>query len=407
MILKILSSAVGLSPALLALASCGSGGMVDNGGAATSTPGPVAGTGTPAPTGTPLANTPFRVADMGTYAEPWALAFAPGTSTLFVTERAGTMKFVDTATGKTGAVSGLPTVDYGGQGGLGDVAFLPAEAAPTLGRRTIYLSWAEAGDGDTRGAAVGRGTLNCAAADACTVEGLKVIWRQTPKVTGRGHYSHRIAFSPDGRYLFIASGERQKGAPAQDITNNLGSIVRLNLDGSAAAGNPFADRGGVTAQIWSYGHRNILGLHFDAQGRLWDLEHGPKGGDELNLVKPGQNYGWPLVSDGDDYDGTPIPDNDTRPDLAGPAITWNPVIAPGDYVFMDSTLFPDWTGQALIAGLKTEALIRVGIAGEGATERARYPMGARIRDIAQAPDGAIWIVEDGKGAKLRRLTPAS
>ena len=230
--------------------------------------------------------------DYGTFDEPWAAEFAPGTDTLFITERGGTIKFVDTANGTQGTVTGAPEVDYGGQGGLGDIAFLPSESSSSLDRRTIYLSWAEAGEGDTRGAVVGRGTLECAQANACAIDGLEVIWRQAPKVTGRGHYSHRLAFSPDERYLFVAHGDRQKMQPAQDRSNNLGSIVRLNLDGSTAAGNPLAGEGGISAQLWSWGHRNILGLQFDGQGRLWDLEHGPAGGDELNLVQSGGNSGY-------------------------------------------------------------------------------------------------------------------
>ncbi len=349
---------------------------------------------------------PFSVTEHGAFAEPWAADFAPGTNVLFITEQAGAIKFVDSSSGRTGTVSGVPTVDYGGQGGLGDIAFLPSEASAKLDRRTVYLSWAEAGDGDTRGAVVGRGTLVCGTADACRIDQLSVIWRQAPKVTGRGHYSHRITFSPDGKYLFVASGERQKGEPAQDRSNNLGSIVRLTLDGKPAAGNPFAAEGGVTSQIWSYGHRNILGLQFDAQGRLWDVEHGPAGGDELNLVKAGQNYGWPVVSDGDHYDGKVIPDNNTRPDLAGPAIGWTPVIAPGDMIFYSGKMFGDWRGHALIAGLKTNAVVNVKINGEKATEVGRYDMGNRIREIVEGPDGAIWLLEDGEKGRLLRLTPS-
>jgi aldose sugar dehydrogenase len=178
----------------------------------------------------------FATTEVATFEEPWAIAFAPGTPVLFVTEKAGSVKFVDTRSGATGTVSGAPMVDYGGQGGLGDIAFLPAETSDTLGRRTVYLSWAEKGEGDTRGAVVGKGTLVCAATTSCAIEGLGVIWRQTPKVTGRGHYSHRISISPDGRYLFIASGDRQKMSPAQDTSNTLGSVVRLNLDGTPATG---------------------------------------------------------------------------------------------------------------------------------------------------------------------------
>ncbi len=347
---------------------------------------------------------PFAVSKVASFEEPWAIAFAPGTQMLFVTEKAGTLKVLDAGSGKVGTVSGAPKVDYGGQGGFGDVAFLPEEAGAPLSGRTIYLSWAEAGEGDTRGAAVGRGTLACTAVDACAVEGLSVIWRQTPKVSGRGHYSHRITVSPDGQHLFIASGDRQKMSPAQDTANTLGSIVRLNLDGTPAAGNPMADKGGATAEIWSYGHRNILGLDWDAQGRLWDVEHGPAGGDELNLVKVGANYGWPVRSNGDHYNGDPIPDHEPSDGFAQPAMSWNPVIAPGDMLIYTGSQFPAWKGHALIAGLGSQAIVDVVIEGESAREATRFEFDNRLRSIAQGPDGAIWIAEDGKGAKLLKLT---
>lgn len=349
--------------------------------------------------------TPFRATGAGTFEEPWAIAFAPGTQMLFVTEKSGTLKVLDAASGKTGTVSGMPEVAYGGQGGLGDVAFLPAEAGKPLNGRTIYLSWAEAGEGDTRGAAVGRGTLACTAVDSCAVEGLSVIWRQTPKVTGRGHYSHRITFSPDGKYLFIASGERQKMQPSQETGNTLGKIVRLNLDGTPAAGNPIADQGGVNAEIWSWGHRNILGIDWDAQGRLWEVEHGPAGGDELNLVKPGANYGWPVRSNGEHYNGDPIPDHEPSDGFAQPAASWTPVIAPGDMLIYTGDLFAGWKGKVLMPGLGSQALVAVTIEGESARETARWGFEKRLRSIAQGPDGAIWIAEDGKGARLFKLTP--
>jgi glucose/arabinose dehydrogenase len=348
---------------------------------------------------------PFSVTAHGTFDEPWAMAFAPGTNTLFITEKRGTMKFVDLPTGRVGTVTGLPEVAYGGQGGLGDVAFLPGEASGTLSDRTIYLTWAEAGDGDTRGAAMGRGKLVCESADACRIDGLQVIWRQQPKVTGQGHYSHKIAFSPDGQHLFLSSGDRQKGDPAQDLSANLGKVLRLNLDGTPAEGNPFADRGGVSREIWSYGQRNILGLKFDSEGRLWGLEHGPRGGDELNLVERGVNYGWPVVSNGVNYNGSDIPDHSTRPEFRPAVIGWTPVIAPGDYIFYSGDLFSDWKGDALITGLSTMALIQVSFDGTSATEAGRVDFGKRLRDIVEGPDGSVWIVEDGANGRLLRLNP--
>jgi glucose/arabinose dehydrogenase len=344
------------------------------------------------------ADLPFAVSSAGTFDEPWAIALIPGSNFALITERAGKLKLWE-AGGKIEDVAGVPKVAYAGQGGLGDIALAPDFRAS----RSVYLSWVEPGPGDTRGAVVGRATFDTDHGQPALV-GLQVIWRQTPKVSGTGHYSHRIAFSPDGKFVFVSSGERQKFTPAQDLSVNLGKIVRLGLDGTPAPGNPFAEKGGVSAQIWSYGHRNVLGLKFDAAGRLWDLEHGPAGGDELNLVEPGQNYGWPLVSDGDHYDGRPIPRHATRPDLAGPAISWNPVIAPGDFIFYSGKLWPEWKGQALIAGMGSGGLVRVRIDGEKATEQARYPLGNRIRDITEAPDGSLYILEDGPGGRLLRLT---
>lgn len=354
---------------------------------------------------------PFTVKSVAGFDEPWAMAIDPATGIALVTEKKGSLRML-LPDGRHVPVPGAPKVDYGGQGGFGDVIFAPgAQAGGTsLDGRTIYLSWAEAGSGDTRGAAVGRGTLACASEADCRLERLTVIWRQQPKVTGRGHYSHRLAFSPDGQYLFVSSGERQKMQPAQDLTNNLGTIVRLLPDGTPAPGNPFAGKPAPTSQIWSYGHRNVLGLAFDPEGRLWGLEHGPAGGDELNLVKPGRNYGWPLVSDGDHYDGTPIPRHSTRPDLAAPAISWNPVIAPGDFIFYTGSRFAAWNGQALIASFAVPGIVRVRIDGEKGVEEARYPLDNRIREIEQAPDGTIWLLEDGPApgsGHLLRLTPAN
>jgi glucose/arabinose dehydrogenase len=353
----------------------------------------------------------FRTEVVAQFDEPWAMDFDEGTGILLLTERAGTMKF-RTPAGRIGHVSGMPKVAYGGQGGLGDVVFAPGQTTPgaTLDKRAIYLSWVEAGDVDTRGAVLGRGTLSCPSAMACSLQGLKVIWRQTPKVSGQGHFSHRIAFSPDGKYLFVSSGERQKFTPAQDLTKNLGKVLRLNLDGTPAAGNPFAAKGSPSDQIWSYGHRNVLGLAFDGQGRLWDMEHGPAGGDEINLIKAGQNYGWPLVSNGDHYDGRAIPRHATRPDLAAPAISWNPVIAPGDFIIYSGKAFPQWQGQALVGGMNPNVLVRVAFDGEKAREVSRTPMEHRIREIEQGPDGAVWVLEDGKeegASRLLKLVPSA
>ena len=378
---------IALSPAALLIASCGQAQTGDS---------------APAPAG----GEPFAIEEKGTFDSPWALAFAPGTEVLFITEKPGTMKFVDLASGRLGTVTGLPTVLNQGQGGLGDVAFLPSESSPTLDRRTIYLTWADPGDGSASFAAMGRGTLVCEEADACRIEGLTTIWRQQPAVRSPGHYSHKIAFSPDGEYLFLSSGERMQGEPAQALDNNLGKVLRLNFDGTPAAGNPFADRGGVAREIWSYGHRNLLGLKFDLEGQLWDLEHGPRGGDEINKVERGANYGWPVRSNGDDYSGAVIPDHSADDGFTKPAISWNPVIAPGDFIFYSGELWPEWRGQALIANLGTTSISRVALADDKGTEEARYGFEKRLRDIVEAPDGSLYVIEDGAGGRLLHLTPA-
>ncbi len=350
--------------------------------------------------------TQVTVTDEATFDEPWAMAFLPGSSDALITEKAGKLKLWRHGS-PSRDVAGVPRVSFGGQGGLGDVVPAPDYAASHM----IYLSWVESGPKGTSGAVVARGTLELGTPAQPRLTGLTVIWRQAPKVTGKGHFSHRIAFSPDGQFLFIASGERQKFTPAQDLKVNLGKIVRLNLDGTPAPGNPFEGKSDANPQIWSYGHRNVLGLAFDARGQLWDLEHGPMGGDELNLVKPANNYGWPLVSNGDNYDGTPIPRNATRPDLIAPAISWNPVIAPGDFIFYKGDLFQGWKGQAICTGLVSGGLVRVATtattSGERAEEIERIPLGNRIRELREGPDGALYILEDGAGGRLRKIVPAA
>jgi len=346
-------------------------------------------------------NKPFTATAMAEFNQPWAMTFLPD-GRLLVSERQGALKVFDIATKKTGNVGGVPAVDYGGQGGFGDVVLHPQFASNGL----VYVSYAEKGDSDTRGAAVARGKLTLDGTGGGALSDMKVIWRQAPKVTDRGHYGHRIAFGPDGK-LWISSGERQKFDPAQDMKSNLGKIVRLNDDGSVPADNPFADQGGVTAQIWSLGHRNPLGLAFNAQGQLWEHEMGPKGGDEINRIERGANYGYPIVSNGDHYDGTPIPDHDTRPEFNAPEASWNPVISPAGFVIYSGDLFGDWKGDGFIGGLSSQSLVRIEFDGDKAREAARYPMGARIREVEQGPDGAIWLLEDGTQGRLLKLTPAS
>ena len=341
---------------------------------------------------------PFVVTEHGTFDEPWALAFLPGTEWLAITERSGELWLRDDA--GLVEVTGLPEVHDAGQGGLGDIVPSPDFASD----HQIYLSWSEPGDGGA-GTAVGRATLEISDRSAALVD-LEVLWRQTPKVTGDGHFSQRIAFSPDGQYLFISSGDRQKMDPAQDLGVTMGKIIRLNLDGSPAAGNPFADRGGVSAEIYSFGHRNPLGLAFDPVGNLWSSEMGPQGGDELNLIIAGANYGWPLASNGSHYGGGEIPDHVAGDGFEAPKVWWNPSISPGSLLIYDGEMFPDWRGDAFIGALSGQALLRIDLDGTNAGEAERWDWGARVRGLAQAPDGSIWLIEDaGAGRLLQLIAP--
>lgn len=344
---------------------------------------------------------PFEATPVATFNEPWAMTFLPGTPFALITEKSGKLKLWQ-ADGPVRDVSGVPTVDYGGQGGFGDVIVAPDFA--TTG--TVYLSWAEAGANDTRGAVVGQARLDYRGSQP-KLTGLEKIWEQNPKVGGRGHYGHRLAFSPDGKYLFIASGERQKFDPAQDMNSNLGKVLRLFPDGSIPKDNPFYDAANpVQSQIWSLGHRNPLGLAFDDKGQLWNQEMGPRHGDELNLVRRGANYGYPKVSNGSHYDGRDIPDHQPGDGFEAPKAYWVPAISPGGLMFYNGDLFPAWRGSLFIGGLGGEALVRVKVNGENAEKADHWPMGARIREVEQGPDGAVWLLEDGPEGRLLKLTPA-
>jgi glucose/arabinose dehydrogenase len=340
---------------------------------------------------------PFAVTAVTEFNEPWAMEFLPD-GRLLVTEQGGRLLVV-TQEGDAAEVSGVPDVAYGGQGGLGDVILHPEYEVNGI----IYFSYAEAGDGRTRGAAVAMAKLSLDN-DGGELSDIEVIWRQAPKVTGRGHYGHRLVFSPDG-YLFISSGERQKFDPAQDMQSNLGKIIRLRPDGSIPEDNPFADRGGVTAQIWSLGHRNPLGIAFDANGQLWNTEMGPRGGDELNRVIRAENYGYPEVSNGRHYSGLDIPDHDTRPEFEAPKVWWTPVISPGGLMIYSGRLFEDWNSNGFIPGLSSQSLVRIEFDGPNAREAERFDMGKRIRAVEQGPNGAIWLLEDERGGRLLKLTP--
>ena len=346
---------------------------------------------------------PFSLTEAAEFDAPWAMTFLPD-GRLLVTEMAGTLRLHDLDNDSTGTISGVPEVEHVAQGGLGDVILHPEFDSNQL----VYISFVEADD-DGLGAAVARARLALDDDGDGALEDLEVIWRQSPKKSGDGHFGYRIAFDEDGM-LWISSSERKEFDPAQDLNSNLGKIVRLNDDGSTPEDNPFADQGEIAAQVWSLGHRNILGMDFDAEGRLWAHEMGPKDGDELNLIVKGENYGYPLVSNGNHYDDTPIPNHDTRPEFKAPVITWTPVISPAGFMIYDGDLFSDWQGSGFIGGMSSLSLVRVTFDGETAEEAERFNMQRRIREVEQGPDGAIWVLEDGtregKGALLK-LTPAT
>ncbi len=355
---------------------------------------------------------PFDVAEVTQFDEPWAMAFLPD-GQMLVAEKKGRLQIVGQDGQSSGSVRGVPDVDYLGHGGLGDVVLHPDFEE----NRLVYLSYVEGAAGKTRGAAVARGVLTLAERGG-TLSDVEIVWRQYPKMVGYGHYGHRIVFD-ESNYLWISSGDRQKFTPSQDMQSNVGKIVRMHDDGSIPADNPFVDYlsvdafvddEGVYPEIWSLGHRNPLGMTFDLDGQLWVIEMGPAGGDELNRIVRGANYGYPLVSNGQHYDGRDIPDHDTNSDFEEPVLWWTPVISPAHLMAYSGDAFPEWHGDLLAAGLSSRAIIRIDINGDNATEVERFPMGAPIRSIVQGPQGALWVLEDesreGQG-RLLKLTPTN
>ena len=330
--------------------------------------------------------------------EPWAMTFLPD-GDLLVTEKSGALILFNVNDRSKVSVGGVPEVAYGGQGGLGDIILHPRFSD----NRWIYMSYAEQDASGKKGAVVVRAQFTHESAKP-ELKNIEVIWRQKPKVSGSGHYSHRLSFSPDGR-LFITSGDRQKQTPAQSWTQDLGKIIRINADGSVPSDNPFQNKGELAKTFWSIGHRNLLGIAFDTQGQLWTHEMGPRHGDEFNLTIGGDNYGWPIVSWGDQYSGMPIPDHDTRPEFNAPELYWVPTVAPSGLIIYNGDMFPEWRDNAFIGGLRSKSLVRVRIDGEQAHEVERFAMGKRIREVEQGPEGYIWVLEDKKGGRLLRLTP--
>jgi glucose/arabinose dehydrogenase len=328
--------------------------------------------------------------------------FLPGsgvriTNAALVSERTGELWLVDVATGKKQRVSGVPQVHVAGQGGLGDVVVHPDYA----GNQRVYLSYVEPGADGTSGAVVGYGRLLFTGPAVpggpvgVSLQDFKVIWRQSPKVTGDGHFSHRIAFAADGT-MFVSSGDRQKMEPAQDPRGDLGKVIHMDAEGRRIGG-PYL----------SMGHRNVLGLAFAPDGRLWASEMGPRGGDEFNLVVKGRNYGWPRVSNGSHYNRGDIPDHKPGDGFEAPKVFWTSSVSPGSLLIYTGDLFPQWKGDALIGALSGEALIRVDITGDQARKAEQWPMGSRIRGVDQGPGGEVYLLEDGPGARLLKLTPAA
>ena len=349
--------------------------------------------GAPQPT-----NLPFLVQVVADFESPWAMTFLPD-GLMLVTEKAGTLYLLSTDGQQRRQVAGIPTVASEGQGGLLDVVLHPGFAK----NRLVYFSYSETGQGGT-GVVLARGVLADGSQPA--LQKVETLFRAVPYVDGDGHFSGRIAFSPDG-HLFFTNGERQKFDPSQDPKATLGKVLRLTDEGKPAPGNPLTAKGFHPA-VWSYGHRNLLGIAFDAGGNLWEQEMGPMGGDEVNLILPGRNYGYPIVSDGDHYDGKPIPDHRTRPEFATPKVVWNPVISPGGLMVYSGKLWPQWKGDLFIGGLSSQALIRVDVDGTNARKGDQWSMGERIREPEEGPDGAIWLLEDGRRegrGRLLKLTP--
>lgn len=342
---------------------------------------------------------PFNTQTVAQFDTPWALAFLPD-GRMLITEKPGHL-FIVTQTGEKREINGMPKVAAEGQNGLLDIAVAPDFASTSL----VYLTYVEPDAGGSR-LVLAKAKLDLSQEKA-ELNGLTAIWRQTPG-GGGGQPGGIIAFDPDGKTLFLTVGDRMQPQTAQNPKQARGKVLHLNLDGSIPADNPDASKGGVEGETWTTGHRNPYGLAFAPDGKLWLNEMGPRGGDELNLIGKGKNYGWPLVSNGDQYSGEPIPRHSTRPEFAAPLVYWTPVIAPAGLVFYEGTMFPQWKGSALIGGLRVKSLVRVSFDAKGQPDEAdRFDMQARIRDVAVAPDGAIWLIEDSRSGKLMRLTPKS
>jgi len=378
----------------------------------------------------PEASLPFTMTTTATFELPWRIAFLPD-GRMLVTEKVGPIWLVSPKGQKISALANTPPVYWQGQSGMHGVFLSPNYANDHY----VYLTYAEPGDYGG-GLALARAKLNLTDTSA-RLGNFEVLWRQRPTGKG-GQEGAQIAFSPDGQYLFLAVGDRQRMTPAQDPDQPVGKILRLTLDGKPAPGNPNYGKTGARtislidpprdteaaktqkvvstytfpaenltpAETWASGVRTPYGLAFSPSGELWEVEHGPRGGDELNLIEKGKNYGWPLVSYGMNYNGVPIPSHDTRPDLAKPVLYWVPVIAPGNLMFYTGKkTFPQWDGSGFVSGLGSKALVRILFDGHGGAKAAeRWDVGKRIRDVEEGPDGSLWMLEDENPGALIHVT---
>jgi glucose/arabinose dehydrogenase len=374
------------------------------------------------------ATLPFKLTQVASFNLPWGITFLPD-GRMLVTEKPGPIWLV-TQAGQKLPVANVPAVLFRGQGGMFRTFLSPNYARDHF----VYITYAEPGDGGSS-LALARAKLGLSDTGA-SLDDLQVIWRDGERGQG-GQFGAEVAFSPDGRYLFLTVGDRQRMTPAQDPNQPLGKILRLTLDGKPAPGNPMAGKTGAASvpvinppadtekaktapvvrtysfpgpnltpsETWTSGHRTPYGLAFAPDGRLWEVEHGPRGGDELNLIEPGKNYGWPLASYAVNYNGTPIPSPDTRPDLAKPVLYWTPIVAPGNLIFYRGNLFPQLKGSAVMSGLASRALIHIVTSGATAKGAERWDVGHRVRDVREGPDGALWFVEDANPGGLFKVTP--